>query len=477
MPFEIISLIFLIAALFSFYVVRDEYRICVLAVFSMGYVFYLNPGACAILLVVSAAIYFVGAISFFLKNRNNTISAVVGLLGIISCIGCLILFKYSGMVARFPGIPATVSSLVLPMGFSYYIFQGIGFLADIKSGKLEKLPRPDEFLLYQSFFAKFTSGPIEKAGKFFAQKNAIMEARFWDENRLNRAASYMVYGYFLKLMVANRMAEYTDRIFINPGNHPTMAVIAACFMYTFQIYCDFAGYSMIAVGIAGLFGIELTQNFNAPYMASGMSDFWRRWHVSLSSWLRDYIYIPLGGNRKGKLRKYLNTVIVFVVCGLWHGNGLNYLLWGITHGFLSVADSILDAVGVWKTKVATWIRRVLTFLSVSVAWIFFGSSSASASLRFMKYMILGSETYRDYQTEIEYIELAPIQIRIMVIAVLVVIIMDIISYYKKKVLPELILDLPLIGRLAILGIMFIIMVVYGVYGPSSDVTGFIYMNF
>jgi alginate O-acetyltransferase complex protein AlgI len=281
----------------------------------------------------------------------------------------------------------------------------------------------------------------------------------------------------MKLMIADRLASYTPFFLEHPSTHESWSLVVGSLMYTVQIYADFAGYSSIALGIASLFGIKLTQNFRAPYLAESMSDFWRRWHISLSSWLKDHIYIPLGGNRKGSFRKYLNTFIVFVVCGLWHGNGMNFLVWGMMHGIFSVVDVMLDKTGIWKNKVCAVIRRILVFCSVSFAWIFFGSGSFSSAITFLKYMILGTGNNTTIEAELTLIETTMVQIVILLISIAVMIVFDILIKKKNMDFGEILAQLPLGARLFSFYVMIMVILVFGAYGPSTDITGFMYMQF
>ncbi|MBE5859741.1 MAG: MBOAT family protein [Butyrivibrio sp.] len=477
MSFTISSLLFLTAGLFLFYIIKPSLRVHILCAVSLFYIWRLSVSACITVIVTTAIVYFMAQL--ISKNRSDKprLSKTICTLGCILCILSLCVYKYASKMVPGDGVFGPFSKIVIPIGFSYYIFQSIGFLVETYKEKFKEFPKLSEFLLYQIFFAKFLSGPIERMERFQTSLKKISEIRFLDEERLSLSFSYIIYGYFMKLMIADRLASYTPFFLEHPSTHESWSLVVGSLMYTVQIYADFAGYSSIALGIASLFGIKLTQNFRAPYLAESMSDFWRRWHISLSSWLKDHIYIPLGGNRKGSFRKYLNTFIVFVVCGLWHGNGMNFLVWGMMHGIFSVVDVMLDKTGIWKNKVCAVIRRILVFCSVSFAWIFFGSGSFSSAITFLKYMILGTGNNTTIEAELTLIETTMVQIVILLISIAVMVVFDILIKKKNMDFGEILAQLPLGARLFSFYVMIMVILVFGAYGPSTDITGFMYMQF
>lgn len=477
MTFEFTTLVFLVGALILFYLSPSKLRPLVLAFVSLFYVVYLGRFAALVLLATSIFAYIIGKLIHKEREKRPGLALALMIIGVLVCVLSLTVFKFGDLLNSRGVLPGNLFFLVLPLGFSYYVFQSISFIIDVKKGIVKHFPSPVDFIVYQSLYMKFISGPIERAENFFSQKEKVCTRKFFNEVSLTRSFSYILYGFCLKLLLANRFAKYTSILLGNPDFHSGKALLAGSLMYTLQIYTDFAGYSAIAIGFASLFGIRLTQNFRAPYTAKSMSDFWRRWHISLSGWLRDYIYIPLGGNRKGVLRKHLNTIIVFFVCGLWHGNGLNFVAWGLMHGFLSVIDSFLETLHVWDAKIMKIIRRILVFCSVSLAWVLFGSGSLSSALRYIKYMFLGNDIDYTISKEMELLEMSHYQLWIMIIAVVVLIVMDVFSSVKNSDLPELIAEMALPVRLLIFYILLVLLLVYGVYGASEQVIGFMYMDF
>lgn len=227
--------------------------------------------------------------------------------------------------------------IILPVGISFYTFQTLSYTLDIYRGSLRATRSLLDFSLFVAFFPQLVAGPIVRARDFLHQ---LDRKRAWAEVDLRWALTLFLLGFFKKACVADNLAPYVDGFFENPALYGTIDSWLATLMYSAQIYCDFSGYSDMAIAMAGLMGYRLTENFNAPYFASDIADFWRRWHISLSSWLRDYLYISLGGNRGGQLRTYRNLILTMLLGGLWHGASWNFVLWGAIHGVSLALDGI-----------------------------------------------------------------------------------------------------------------------------------------
>lgn len=215
--------------------------------------------------------------------------------------------------------------LILPVGISFYIFQALGYTIDVYRQDVKTEKNFLKYALFVSFFPQLVAGPIERSKNLLEQ---MYEEHYFNAQRVKDGLLLMIWGGFQKIVIADRIAIVVDTIFNNFPQYGGMYIIIAAILFAFQIYCDFSGYSIIAVGAAKVMGFRLMENFNAPYFSMSVSEFWRRWHISLSTWFKDYLYIPLGGNRKGKIRKYINIMIVFLVSGLWHGASWNYIIWG-----------------------------------------------------------------------------------------------------------------------------------------------------
>lgn len=271
--------------------------------------------------------------------------------------------------------------LAAPLGISFYTLQMISYLVDIYRGDVERPLGFFQYVLYVSFFPQIVQGPIPRYRQLGFQ---LYEGHPFDERTFTKGIHLILWGFFLKMMIADKAAVIVDKIFGTSAAYEGAYILAAGILYSIQLYADFLACVSIAQGTAGLFGIRLADNFWHPYMAVSVQDFWRRWHISLSTWLRDYIYIPLGGNRKGKLRKYVNIAITFLVSGIWHGIGFRYLFWGMMHAVYQIAGGLTRPLrekiyDLLKMREGDLTRRILqragTFFWVMLAWIIFRADS------------------------------------------------------------------------------------------------------
>ena len=306
---------------------------------------------------------------------------------IILLVVILMLFKYFGffadVIGNMLGATSFVFNLVMPLGISYYTFKIISYLVDIYKGKIDAEKHLGYYALYVSFFPQILCGPIERADYFIPQ---LKYGCKFEDKLAAEGLERIIIGLFKKLAIADRLALYVGTVFDAPTAYPGLASIMAVAFYTIQIYCDFSGYSDMAIGMAQMLGIRTRENFNYPYFSRSIKEFWSRWHISLSSWLRDYIYIPLGGNRKGKMRKHLNTLAVFLVSGIWHGSSLSFVFWGALHGLWNmISTPKKDDDPVWKQI----LQVLVTILGVAFTWIFFRAKDLATAFTMIKHMILG----------------------------------------------------------------------------------------
>ena len=403
------------------------------------------------------------------KNRKAWLIA-----GIIPVVLALLGFKYfnffsqsiNAALAAF-GIGATemTLNLLIPLGISYYTFRMISYLADIYKKKYEAETRFVTYAVYVSFFAHILSGPIERYDRF---KASVSEGLIFRSDLAQNGFYRILLGLFMKAVIANRLAGYVSAVFSSPGTHPSLALWLAAFFYSVQLYCDFAGYSEIAIGFSNLLGFDTIENFRRPYLSTNIRDFWNRWHISLSSWLRDYIYIPLGGNRCSKWRRAFNVMITFLICGMWHGAGWNFLFWGGYHGVINILTPRE------KEKKHGFVYRLLsallTFLLVMFGWIFFGSSSLGAAFSYIKQMFSGLS----FNTNAILYSIMPFTndntcaafFLTVCLFILILLIFEILEDKRKK--PQKTL------ALSAWQVFFLVStVLFGVFGTSS----FIYANF
>jgi alginate O-acetyltransferase complex protein AlgI len=264
-------------------------------------------------------------------------------------------------------------NIILPVGISFYTFQTMSYTIDVYKRMLKPTKDFVAFLAFVSFFPQLVAGPIERAANLLPQ---FYRKRTFKYEEASMGCKMMLWGLFMKVGVADRLSLYVDEVYSNIDMHSGPTLMLATIFFAIQIYCDFGGYSLIAIGCAKLFDFDLMRNFNRPYLAGSFKDFWSRWHISLSSWFRDYLYIPLGGSRKGKVRTNINLLVTFIVSGFWHGANWTFIIWGTLHGLYLVVEKSLSNI-----KVPKVIAIFNVFVLTNFAWIFFRASSTSEAFK------------------------------------------------------------------------------------------------
>ncbi len=325
---------------------------------------------------------------------------LVGMLGLF--VGALFLFKYlnfgASLLTRALGAVGldwapVVPQLLLPAGISFYFFAAMGYLIDVYRGEQEAERSFVKCALFLSFFPYLLSGPIGRAGKLLPQFNSLHKFNYVN---LREGLFRFLWGAFKKLVLADRLAVVVDTVFAAPESFGAIQVVAAACAFSVQIYCDFSAYSDMAVGSARVMGFTLTENFRTPYFARSIGEFWRRWHISLSTWFRDYLYIPLGGSRRGTGRKYVNLLIVFAVSGLWHGAALSFVVWGLLNGVYQVVGGLTEPLRAKvravlhlgeDSKVTVLWQMGCVFALATVAWVFFEAGSVGTGLAVLRNMV------------------------------------------------------------------------------------------
>lgn len=351
-----------------------------------SWVFYLctRPVYLSLLLLVIAASYVTGRILTKRKSR--------GALCVCLTLNAVLLFAFKyvnfalslvGNVLRGFGLAfsAPVLDIVLPVGISFYLFQAMGYVIDVYRGKTEAERSFLLYALFLSFFPQVVSGPIARADELIPQFRRAHPFE-WDGFRLGLLR--FLWGAFKKLVLADRLAVLVNTVYAAPDAFGSLQLLGAAAAFSFQIYCDFSAYTDMALGTAQSMGFSLRENFRTPYFARSIADFWRRWHMSLTSWFRDYLYIPLGGSRRGSVRKYCNVLIVFAVSGLWHGAALSFVAWGLLNGVYQVIGALTKplrgrvcrAVGLGEdTRLRALLQIAVTFVMTTAAWVFFQAGS------------------------------------------------------------------------------------------------------
>lgn len=367
------------------------------------------------------------------------------------------------------------------VGISFYMLKAISYLVDIYREDLVAEKNFVKYALYISFFPQITSGPIERAKNLLPQFAYPVSVDF---DRLRDGLLQILWGYFLKLVLADRMGIFVKEIFDGGYLQPGTITFIGTLFYTFEIYCDFGGYSHMAIGIARILGIDSMSNFDSPYLAQSIPEFWRRWHISLSSFLKDYVYIPLGGNRKGQGRKYLNILIVFAISGIWHGAGLTFIIWGLLHGVYQVVGYLLKPVrdklvDIFKVNRNAFshqaLRTIITFLLVNFAWVFFRAFSVERAMGIIAKSFEFTPWVLTDGTLFSY-GLNEANMLLIVAGLALLVIVDVLNY-KGVVVREKILSQGIWLRWAIVIAAILVILVCGIWGPGYDASSFIYEQF
>jgi D-alanyl-lipoteichoic acid acyltransferase DltB (MBOAT superfamily) len=320
---------------------------------------------------------------------------IILLFGLILNFGILILFKYANFITlnindlfHILNIKFDVPflNLLLPVGISFYTFQAIGYTIDVYKGNIPAEKNFITYALFISFFPQLVAGPIERAKNLLPQ---FRQQHRFDATNFVQGMRLILWGYFMKVVVSDRLGIYVDIVYDNASVQNSISLIVATIFFAFQIYCDFGGYSNIAIGCAKIMGFNLMINFRRPYLSTSVTEFWRRWHISLSTWFRDYLYFPLGGNRCSKRRNYFNILVTFFVSGLWHGANWTFIIWGVLNGIFQIIEKITAGfrektagfLRLSKIPAVTYVFKLLfTFTIVSATWVFFRARDLNSAL-------------------------------------------------------------------------------------------------
>ena len=483
-------LIFFPVVLVVFYAV--PYKLKKFWLLFASYFFYMCWNAkYAILLFSSTVITYLSGILIDRFREDTGKKKLVVALSFITNLGVLFFFKYynftidsiEGLFGAFKivlNIPR--ADIILPVGISFYTFQALSYTMDVYRGDIYSEKDFFTYALYVSFFPQLVAGPIERSKNLLKQLNLFMK---FDLARALDGAMVMLWGYFLKVVLADRIAVIVDAVYGNLDTYGGTYVIIATVLFAVQIYCDFAGYSTIAVGAARILGIEIMENFNAPYLSLTTGEFWRNWHISLTSWFKDYLYIPLGGSRKGKVRKYINKMIVFLVSGLWHGAEFSFVLWGGLNGLyqvvgellMPVRDKLVEILNLDRKTIAHRLASMIfTFAMVDFAWIFFRAANISEAFKAIESMFTVYNPWILFDGSLYQLGLSAREFWFMVICILVLLWADI---RKKRgiVIRKVILKQDAWARVLVISFAVAVILIFGIWGTGYDATSFIYFQF
>lgn len=462
-----------------------------------SYYFYMSWNAKYAILIGGSTVitYFSGFLMGKIFRGNLKKRRIILILCIVTNLGILAFFKYSNFAIN--SLNSLLSALhittiekrfdlLLPVGISFYTFQALGYIIDVYRGDTEVETDFLRYALFVSFFPQLVAGPIERSKNLLSWIQNIENTKLWDGKRVASGAIMMVWGLFMKMVIADRVALLVNTVFDNYRMYGSTELILAAIGFSIQIYCDFGGYSTIAIGAGKIMGCELMENFNAPYFARNIRDFWNRWHISLSTWFRDYLYIPLGGNQRGNVRKAANLMIVFLVSGLWHGADWSFVVWGGIHGCYQVTADLLSGIKgrlteklAIKTDCLSWklLQTGITYVLVVFAWIFFRSNTIVDAMRFVKRIFIRPTPWLLFNGGIYTLGLDRVQANILIFAVLLLVLVDLVKYLKKQTLDIFLMEQNIwFEWLVIIGLIIMIFV-YGVYGPAFNAQQFIYFQF
>ncbi|MBI2722917.1 MAG: MBOAT family protein [Bacteroidetes bacterium] len=386
-----------------YYILPHKYRWAILLFASCFFYMYFIPAFILVLLFTIVLDYWVGLQMEKAPGKKRQIL----ILSLIANIGILFIFKYFNffntnlaVVAERIGWNYPIENLriILPIGLSFHTFQAMSYTIEVYRGNQKAERHFGIYALYVMYYPQLVAGPIERPQNILHQFHTKISPTYVN---IVEGLKRMLWGMFKKMVIADGIANMVNPVFGNPESYLGISCVVAAILFAFQIYCDFSGYSDIALGASRVMGITLMENFNTPYFSRSVSEFWSRWHISLSTWFKDYVYIPLGGNRTSKTKLYRNLIVIFLISGLWHGASWNFVIWGALHAFYTIFALIIvnnyfnlnKAGDVRKPKLYKAIQIVTTFLLVSFAWIFFRASDLGSALKFISQCSTG---YYDY---------------------------------------------------------------------------------
>ncbi|MCQ2521387.1 MAG: MBOAT family protein [Lachnospiraceae bacterium] len=492
-------LLFFPIVVLGYYIIPKKARYIWLLIGS--YYFYMCWNAVYALLILSSTIFtYLGGLvigktavkegNIAGRKKHKLILVIVLLVNL----GILGYFKYSNFlleivesVAGLFGSTLTIrkADILLPVGISFYTFQALSYSIDVYRGDIRPEKNFFKYALFVSFFPQLVAGPIERSKNLLSQIQQSETIRF-DSHRVWNGLVTMVWGLFLKMVIADRLAILVDNIFDKYYFFGGVELIIGAVAFALQIYCDFASYSTMAIGAAKVLGFTLMENFDAPYFALSVKEFWRSWHISLSTWFRDYLYIPLGGNRRGKARKHLNLLVTFLISGLWHGAGLTFIIWGGLHGLYQViGDALLPERKkiVKKLHINTdcfshkFLKMFITFVLVDFAWIFFRADNVLVAFDYIRRIFTGMNPWVLTNGGLLKMGLSGLEFNILMVALVILFAVDLLKYRRKKNIADFILEQNVwFQYLCIIGLIMTIFV-FGVYGATYDAKAFIYFQF
>ena len=386
-------ILFFVVVTILYFDLPHRFRWLLLLIASCYFYMAFKPVYIAILGFTIVVDYFAGILIEQTKGNRKKVFLIASLIANIGVLGT---FKYWNFINQnitdLLGLsgaenPLPFLDILLPVGLSFHTFQAMSYTIEVYRGHQKAERHFGIYSLYVMFYPQLVAGPIERPQNLLHQ---FREEHSWDVERFRKGFSQMLWGFFKKVVIADRLSIFVNEVYGDWTHMSGANLWIAVVFFSFQIYCDFSGYSDIAIGSARIMGFDLMTNFNKPYFARSVEEFWKRWHISLSTWFRDYLYIPLGGNRHGVLRRYINLTIIFLVSGIWHGAGWNFVLWGALHAAFVVIELVYRS-RFGKAMIPDFLKMILTFFVVSIAWIFFRTPTTEQSFGIIEMLFGGAD--------------------------------------------------------------------------------------
>lgn len=477
-----------------FYIMPKRFRTFWLLLAS--YYFYMGWNSkYALLIFASTVVTYISGIILEKLGENKKKKILALCVCLAANLGILIFFKYFyflhdtlSAVCGFFGFKIREARLdiALPVGISFYTFQALGYTIDVYRGNTPAEKNFIRYALFVSFFPQLVAGPIERSGNLIWQLERLGREKVWDFDKVTRGLLMILWGFFMKLVLADRAAAFVNSVFDVYYMCGGAVLFMGVFMFAVQVYCDFAGYSTIAAGAALVLGVELMPNFKAPFFSTSISGLWRRWHISLSSWFRDYVYIPLGGNRCSKARKYFNTMVTFLLSGLWHGASWHYVFWGGLNGAYIVIGDILrpikrrisGSIGIRTGTLSfKFFQGVCTFCLFMLSFVFFRADTVRDGFYYIQRMVNEFDIWTFFDEGIYNFGLDRKEFWAFLVGMAVLIVVDAFYVVRKKFFDALIKEQCLAVQYAVTLALLVMVIVFGVYGEGYDASQFIYFQF
>lgn len=475
--------LFFIVVTTLYYVLPHKLRIIMLLLVSCYFYMSFVPKYILILLFAITVDYFAG---LYLERLEGKKRKLLLILSVLTNVGLLFVFKYFNFfninIAKLASFlhwnyPIEGLSIILPIGLSFHTFQSLSYVIEVYRKKQKAEKNFIIYALYVMFYPQLVAGPIERPQNVLHQFHEKHEFNF---EGFIFGLKIMLWGFFKKVVIADRLAIYVNKVYRSPESYSGIALVVATIFFAFQIYCDFSGYSDIAIGSAKTMGFKLMDNFRQPYFSKTVSEFWRRWHISLSTWFKDYLYIPLGGNRVSSWRRNFNLLVTFAISGLWHGANFTYIIWGSLNGIFLILENLVRNFetsfksrlkGTLGSSIYLLVRAFITFFLVCFAWIFFRATSVSSAVYIIKRMfqfngfgkvssLFGVTSYGEF-----------------ILCVILILFLMLIDYINiKKGMWEFFDKKPLALRWSFYYLLIFAILILGVYDVATE-TSFIYFQF